>query len=137
MRAVIDVNVLISGALAAKGPSAEILRASRDGLFELVVSELVLAELTRALGYPKLRKRISAEKADAFANWLREHGTLAEDPASPPPVRSRDPGDDYLLALAISRRGYLVTGDLDLLVLSDDLPILTPAQFTTKLRETR
>jgi hypothetical protein len=30
-----------------------------------------------------------------------------------------------------------VTGDQDLLVPGDDLPILSPAQFTTKLRETR
>jgi len=137
VRAVVDVNVLISGALSAKGASAEILRASRDGLFELVVSELLLAELERALSYPKLRKRIPPEKAAAFVNWVRDHGTLAEDPASPPPVGSRDPDDDYLLALAISRRAYLVTGDQDLRVLSDDLPILSPAQFTTKLLETR
>src|SRR5205807_558750 len=66
----------------------------------------------------------------------RDEGSLAEDPASPPPVGSRDPDDDYLLALAINRRAYLVTGDQDLLVLSDDLPILTPAQVATKLRET-
>ena len=137
MRAVVDVNVLISGVLSAKGASAEILRASRDGLFELVVSELLLAELTRALSYPELRKRIPPEKAAAFVNWIRDHGTLAEDPASPPPVGSRDPDDDYLLALAISRRAYLVTGDHDLLVLGDDLPILSAAQFMTKLRETR
>ncbi|HUA46348.1 MAG TPA: putative toxin-antitoxin system toxin component, PIN family [Solirubrobacteraceae bacterium] len=136
MRAVVDENVLISGALSAKGASAEILRASRDGLFELVVSELLLAELERALGYSKLRKRIPPERAAAFANWVRDAGTLAEDPAGPPPVGSRDPDDDYLLALAISRRAYLVTGDQDLLVLSEDLPILSPAQFTTKLRET-
>jgi uncharacterized protein len=136
VRAVVDVNVLISGALSAKGASAEILRASRDGLFELVVSEMLLAELERALGYPKLRKRIPAEKAAAFVNWVRDHGTLAEDPATPSPVGSRDPGDGYLLALAVSRRAYLVTGDQDLLVLSDDLPILTPAQFTIMLRET-
>ena len=135
VRAVVDVNVLISGILSAKGPSAEILRASRDGVFELVVSEKLLAELKRTLGYPKLRKRIPPEKVAAFATWVRDHGTLAEDPAAPPPVGSRDPDDDYLLALAISRRAYLVTGDQDLLVLSDDLPILTPAQFVTKLRE--
>ncbi len=137
MRAVVDVNVLISGVLSAKGASAEILRAGRDGLFELVVSELLLVELKRTLSYPKLRKRITTEKAAAFANWVRDHGTLAEDPASAPPVGSRDPDDDYLLALAIDRRAYLVTGDQDLLVLSDDLPILTPAQFVTKLRQSR
>jgi uncharacterized protein len=135
VRAVVDVNVLISGVLSAKGSSAEILRASRDGQFELVVSELLLAELKRTLAYPELRKRIPPEKAAAFASWVRDHGSL-EDPESPPPVGSRDPDDDYLLALAINRRAYLVTGDKDLLVLSDDLPILTPAQFATKLRET-
>lgn len=137
MRAVVDVNVLISGALAANGPSAELLRASRDGLFELVVSEMLLAEFERALGYPKLRKRIASDKAVAFASWVRDHATLAEDPATPSPIGSRDPADDYLLALAISRRAYLVTGDQDLLVLSDDLPILTPAQFATQLRHIR
>src|SRR5437868_12455182 len=77
VRAVVDVNVLISGVLSAKGASAEILRASRDGLFELMVSELLLAELKRALSYPKLRKRIPPEKGAAFANWVRDHGTLA------------------------------------------------------------
>lgn len=137
MRAVVDVNVLISGILSAKGSSAEVLRASRDGQFELVISENLLAELERTLSYPKLRKRIPAEEAAAFLNWVRAHGRLAEDPASPPPVSSRDPDDDYLLALAIDRRAYLVTGDQDLLVLSNDLPILTPTQFATKLRESR
>jgi uncharacterized protein len=137
VRVVVDVNVLISGVLSAKGPSAEILRASRDGLFELVISEMLLTELNRTLRYPKLRKRIPPEKAAALANWIRDHRTLAEDPEGPQPVGSRDPDDDYLLALAINGRAYLVTGDQDLLVLSDDLPILTPAQFATTLRQSR
>jgi len=137
VRAVVDANVLISGVLSAKGSPAEVLRASRDGQFELIVSELLLAELKRTLAYPKLRQRIAPEKADAFVNWVRDDGTIAEDPASPPPVSSRDPDDDYLLALASDRRAYLVTGDQDLLVLSNDLPILTPAQFAANLRESR
>ena len=120
-----------------RSSSAEILRASRDGQFDLVVSEKLLAELERTLAYPKLRKRIPPEKAASFVNWIRDHGSLLEDPASPPPIGSRDPDDDYLLALAIGRRAYVVTGDQDLLVLSDDFPILTPAQFMTTLREIR
>lgn len=133
MRAVVDVNVLISAVLSARGPSAEILRSSRCGTFELIVSELLIAELVRALAYPKLRKRISAEKATAFTGWLRRHSTVAEDPADPPPVRSPDPDDDYLLALAIDQRAFLVTGDQHLLGLREDLPILTPADFVAKL----
>jgi putative PIN family toxin of toxin-antitoxin system len=137
VRAVVDVNVLISGILSAKGPSAEILRAGRDGQFELVISELLLAELERTLAYPRLRKRIAPEKAAAYLNWVRDHGTMSDDPADPPPVGSRDPDDNYLLAFAIDRRAYLVTGDQDLLVMSGELPILTPAQFATKLRQAR
>jgi putative PIN family toxin of toxin-antitoxin system len=135
--AVVDVSVLISGVLSGAGASAEVLRASRDGLFELVVSEMLLTELQRTLGYPKLRKRIAPEKAATFLDWVRDHGRLADDPAHPAAVASRDPDDDYLLALAIEQRAYLVTGDEDLLVLSADLPILTPPQFASKLRETR
>jgi predicted nucleic acid-binding protein len=97
---------------------------------------LLLAELERTLAYPKLRKRIAPEKAAGFGDWVRDHATVAEDPASPPPIASGDPDDDYLLAFAIDRRAYLITGDQDLLVVSDDLPILTPAQFAIKLRET-
>jgi putative PIN family toxin of toxin-antitoxin system len=134
VRAVVDVNVLISGVLSTNGSTAEILRASRDGQCELVVSELLLAELERTLAYTKLRKRIPPEKAAAFVNWVRDHGSCAKDPTSPPPVTSRDPGDDYLLALAVDRRAYLVTGDQDLLSVSSDLPILTPAQFAAQLR---
>jgi hypothetical protein len=133
VRAVVDVNVLISAVLSAKGSSAEIPRASRDGQFELVVSENLLAEIGRTLTYPKLLKHISSEKAAAYVDWVRDHGTVAEDPPSPPPVNSRDSSDDYLLALAIDRRAYLVTGDQDLLVLSDDFPIVTPKQFLAKL----
>lgn len=137
MRAVVDVNVLISGVLSASGYSAEVLRACRDGQFDLLVSETLLSELERALAYPKLRARIPEDDAAAFVDWVRQHGHLADDPASPPPIGSRDPDDDYLLAIAIDHRAYLVTGDQDLLVLGSDFPILTPAQFATELRGSR
>jgi putative PIN family toxin of toxin-antitoxin system len=135
VRAVVDVNVLISAALSARGPSAEILRSNRDGTFELIISGLLIAELTRALAYPKLCRRIPTEKAAAFVSWVRDHASLAEDPPDPAPVRSPDPDDDYLLALAISRRAFLVTGDQHLLGLRDDLPILRPTEFLARLRE--
>ena len=88
VRAVVDANVLISAVLSSRGPSAKLLRATRDGAFEPIVSQLLLTEITRAFGYPKLRKRIPAETAAAYIGWLRDHGTLAEDPADPPAVSS-------------------------------------------------
>jgi predicted nucleic acid-binding protein len=52
-------------------------------------------------------------------------------------MRSPDPDDDYLLALAVSRRAFLVTGDQHLLGIRADLPILTPAQFLLELHSAR
>jgi hypothetical protein len=135
VRAVVDANVLISAVLSSRGPSAKLLRATRDGAFELIVSERLLTEIERAFGYPKLRKRIPAEKAAAYLGWLRSHGTVAEDPVGPSPVSSPDPDDDYLLALAIDRRAFLVTGDQHLLSLRDELPIYPPAEFLRMLSE--
>lgn len=86
--------------LSVKGSSAEILCASRDALFELVVSELLLTEFKRTLAYPKLRKRIPAEKATAFASWVRDHGTLAKDPTRPPPLSFSAPSPDGFLRLS-------------------------------------
>lgn len=135
VRAVVDVNVLISAVLSASGPSAEVLRSSREGVFELIASDLLIAELDRALGYPKLRQRIPSQTAAAFVSWVRDHATLAEDPSQPPAVCSPDPDDDYLLALAISRTAFLVTGDQHLLGLGGELPIVTPAEFVTRLAD--
>jgi predicted nucleic acid-binding protein len=52
-------------------------------------------------------------------------------------MRSPDPDDDYLLALAVSRQAFLVTGDQHLLGMGADLPILTPAQFLLELHGAR
>ncbi len=133
MRAVLDVNVLVSAVLSARGVPAELLRRNRDGAFELITSDLLLKELARTLAYPKIRKRIPVEKASAYVSWVQDHSTNAEDPSGPLPVRSPDPDDDYLIALAMDRRALLVTGDQHLLGLSDDLPILTPAAFMSQL----
>jgi putative PIN family toxin of toxin-antitoxin system len=129
VRAVLDPNVLISALLSASGAPAEVLRAWLGGRFELIVSPLLLAELERALAYPKLRKRIAPEDANRVVELLRRSATSAQDPHADPPKRSVDPGDDYLVALAAAERAALVSGDRHLLALEGDLPIFAPGAF--------
>jgi len=133
VRAVLDVNVIISALLSRSGSPAAVLRAWQDGQSELIVSPLLLAELERALAYPKLRRRVSAEEAKALLDWLRRAATGAPDPDGPPPIRSRDPGDDYLLTLAASEHALLVSGDEHLLSLQGESPIHSPASFLSLL----
>lgn len=132
MRAVLDPNVLIAALLSRIGPPAAIVARWLAGEFELVVSEALLAELERALAYPKLRARISDEDAAHVLALLRDGARIAPDPVAPR-MRSADPGDDYLPALAESAHAVLVSGDRDLLQLPDDLPIMTPREFLDTL----
>lgn len=128
MRVILDANVLIS-ALSPSGTPARIVVAWQEGHFDLIVSPLLLAELRRALTYPKLRRRITAGEADEFVDWLARSAVVATDPGGAPPMHSDDAGDDYLLALAAAEDAVLVSGDEHLLVLASDLPIRAPADF--------
>lgn len=132
-RAVLDANVLISAILSPGGAPAQLLVAWQSGAFDLVVSPLLLAELRRALTYPKLAKRVPADDADTFVSWLGRAADLVPDPGGPPPVRSGDPDDDYLIALAVTARAVLVSGDAHLTSLADRSPIRTPTGFLEDL----
>jgi len=137
LRAVLDPNVIISGLLSPEGSPARTLLAWQRSEFELVASPLLLAELERALSYPKLRRRIPTDEAQAVLEWLARSATIMPDPEGPPPVRSVDPGDDYLLALASSESAVLVSGDDHLLSLAGELPIRSPASFLALLEQER
>jgi putative PIN family toxin of toxin-antitoxin system len=103
-----------------------------SGDFELVASEQLLTELSRTLAYPKIQALVTTAEASLFVQLLRQSATIAIDPPSAPP-RSRDPGDDYLVALAESASAILVTGDRDLLALAPGLPVFSPADFVRRL----
>ncbi len=135
MRAVLDVNVIVSALLSSTGTPAALVRAWVSGEFELVVSRRLLDELARVLAYPKIRERVSPEDARSLVRWLDESATVSDDPAGPPPVSSPDPGDDYLIALASYANAALVTGDDHLLAIGGALPVLSPAAFRALLAE--
>jgi putative PIN family toxin of toxin-antitoxin system len=135
VRAVLDPNVVISGILSARGTPAELLRAFDHGEFEVVVSPKLIGELTRALAYPKLRRHVSADEAGAIVAWIVQSAAAITDPDDPPPVRSADPGDDYLVALAAAERVALVSGDKHLLALAGQIPVFSPREFLDLLQQ--
>jgi putative PIN family toxin of toxin-antitoxin system len=126
------VNVLIASLLSPDGPSAQLLLRWLAGDFELIVSDKLVAELKRALSYPKVHTRIAPAEAAAFVALLEASATRMPDP-SEAPRRSRDPGDDYLLALAERSSSVVVSGDGDLLNLAKDFPIYSPSGFLATL----
>lgn len=132
MRAVLDVNVLVSALLSRDGAPARILAEWIKGGFDLIVSPKLLAELERVLEYPKIRKRVEAEDARELIELLALWAIVADDPDASS-VHHTDPKDDYLIALARAEGAILVTGDRRLLDLGEKLPIHPPRAFLDEL----
>lgn len=134
LRAVLDVNVLVSALLRQDGTPANVLRVWENGLYEVVASPGLLHELERVLSRPHIARNIAPDTAADLLAGVRQNAILIDDP---PPERHvpSDPDDDYLVALALAAGAHaIVTGDTALLALDLDRPrILTPRDFLTAL----
>jgi uncharacterized protein len=131
VRVVLNTNVLISGLAYPEGNCGRIVSAWRQGGIAVVLSRYILDEMIRVL--PRLsRVALTGEEIRELADSFL---FLAEivDQAMELEGSLRDPADQQILAtLRTSRADYLVTGDKDLLALSDRYPMITPAAFWIK-----
>lgn len=119
--------------ISKEGSPAKIMREWLKGSFEIIISKKLLEELRRALQYPKLQKYMTQSDIDNIIDLLKVEGVSAEDVELPSEFHSKDPDDDYLIALALSTKSIIVTGDLDLLSSSNKIPIFSPVDFLNKV----
>ena len=137
-RVVIDTNLFISAIIVRGSLPDQLLRLWQAGHYILVTSSELIFEIETVLQRNDIKKRygLSTEIIAQVLTLLRL-GSESATPLSEEhlPIRSRDGGDDKLLALAIgSGADYLITGDKDLLVLNGDpllgrLKIVTAREF--------
>lgn len=144
IRAVVDANVLISGAIVTHGDSAFIVDAIKHRQFLFVTCRRNLHETYRVLGYRRVRRkyRVSERDRKRLVGRLAFIGRFVE-PTGEVQI-CRDPTDDYLVEMALlGRATHLVTGDEDF---HDDPTLLRflqerritairPADFATLLHE--
>jgi putative PIN family toxin of toxin-antitoxin system len=134
-RVVIDTNLVLSALVFAGGRLAPLRLAWQDQRVLPLVSRATVAELIRALAYPKF-KLAAHEQEELLADYLPYCKTVripAPPPATPP---CRDAFDVPFLELALAGKAdALVTGDKDLLCLAGSLacPILNADQFLNTL----
>ena len=137
MRAILDTNILCSALITPGGPTDRLYRSWREGRFQLLTSEEQLEEFRRVTRYPHLRPFIEPAAAGAMYNELRRLAILLE--TLPVIDASKDPGDNFLLAMAqAGEADVLVTGDKqDLLSLKifQRTRIITARQFLTQLSD--
>lgn len=131
-RVVLDPGVIISGLLNPDGPPGRLLAAWADGAFDLVLSPHLLEELAEVLARPKLTARLDATVVGDLLRLLPEAAVVHTDPVAE--RVSRDPDDDYLVALARTAGALLVSGDKDLLAIQlEHVEVLAPADAMVRL----
>ncbi len=133
-RVVIDTNLVLSALVFAGDRLSPLRLAWQSQRILPLVSKATVAELMRALTYPKF-KLASHEQEELLADYLPYCITVrisVPPPATPP---CRDAFDVPFLELILTGKAEaLVTGDKDLLSLAGSLacPILSADQFLRK-----
>jgi uncharacterized protein len=133
IRAVLDANVYVSAVVRPEGPPGKIIeRFLRDGVFEIIMSQPILDEVLRALGYPKVRKYLRPGLDPQL--WFEDIVVLSQLVVADPEFEgvSKDRDDDKYIAAAIEgRAAFVVAGDSDLLDLKEyaGIRIVSPRVF--------
>ena len=110
MRIILDTNIIVSGLISEHGAPAQLLNAWTDKAFILVTSATQITEIQSVTHRPTVRPLITPAHAGRFINDLHRFATVLD--RLPVVDRSRDPNDNYLLAMAEAGAvDYLVTGD--------------------------
>jgi putative PIN family toxin of toxin-antitoxin system len=134
-RVVLDTNVLAPGFVGMTGAAARLVNRWRDGAYELVVSEHLLAELARAFADPYYAIRVHPDQARAILLLLRTTAVLTPITVAVSGVATQ-PEDDLVLATGLSgEAAYLATRDKQLLKLARyrGLAILHPVDLLAEL----
>ena len=134
MRVVVDPNVIVSAAISPSGTTGRLLRLGFAGHFEIVASPMLLSEARETLLRPKFRRWLSEDMANELLTSVEGAADLVDDPSDVIAV-VRDPGDDYLVALArMASADVIVSGDLDLLELPrSTVAVLAPRDLLNTL----
>jgi len=112
MNVVLDINILISAAIA-KGKPRRLLIKGINKEFDIVASKQLLNELKEVISRPKLK--LSLTEADKFVSTVKRTVKLVEINSNFKVVEE-DPADDSILNVAYdSKADYIVSGDSHLL----------------------
>lgn len=131
MRAIIDTNLFVSALMSDVGPPSEVLAHWRRGAFDLLSSNDQIEEIRLASRYERIRIRTKPRDFGRLIKQIRARAHLVD--FSTVPDVSRDPFDNYLLAMSQSGDAdFLVSGyKADLLALGKygRTAIVTARQF--------
>lgn len=135
IRAVIDVNVLISAIIGPLGHPRRVALAWEAAQFTAISSAGIIAKLEEKLSLPRVTRRYTLTSSTAIL-WIQtlcsSQAEFVLVPLSERLPLTGDPEDDYVLATCkIAQADYLVTGDKGLLAMGayEGTFIVSPREF--------
>ena len=133
MRIVLDANVYVSSLLTQHGNAKKIIDLFGEKEFELFVSEPILEEVKRVLGYPHITKihKKNAQDIEEYIETLRESSNVVS-PQKRLQVSSDESDNRYIECALEGKADILVTGDKKHLLpikRYQGIQILSPASF--------
>ncbi|HLZ10762.1 MAG TPA: putative toxin-antitoxin system toxin component, PIN family [Chloroflexota bacterium] len=121
MRVVVDTNVIVNRFLSPSGVPAQLIAAWQQQSIDIVVTESILAESARALGYPAIKSRHGLKDNEIRAviqEFARFSIVVVAEATGDRP--SLDPDDDKFLDCAVAGEAqFIVSGDRHLLELHE------------------
>ena len=133
MRVVYDTNVVVSSFLSSHGAPAKVIKAWKNEIVDVVVSEAILSEYRKVLSYQRIQKlhRMTDQEIEDVINNFRKFAYVVM-PKKTITVIEEDPDDNKFLECAEEGEAlYVVSGDQDLLKIGQysGIQILTPSIF--------
>jgi uncharacterized protein len=131
---VLDTNVVVSAAIRAGSPPAELMMDwILEGKVQIVTSPMIVAEYREVLQRPKFRRY---RFPPLWLDFLIDESLHLSDP----PTDTKqwpDPHDAVFLRIAQRSGAWLVTGNLKHFPerLRGDVKVLSPAQYVTLLSD--
>lgn len=125
---VLDTNVLLTALRSSKGTSFRLLSMVEGVRFHLHISTTLIAEYEAALKRGLLS--LSAQQVDDVVDFLCAKGTHHKIFYLWRPVL-KDPGDDFLLELAVKAQARIITWNIADFKRAQSLGVLvqTPREF--------
>ena len=112
LKIVLDTNVWISG-LIWGGRPAEIITAAEDNRLSILISEEIIAEISRVLNYPKLKDAYQPTglKREDLIETIIKIGKIVKVTKKLNVVHEHPADNKFIECAWASKANYLVSGD--------------------------
>jgi putative PIN family toxin of toxin-antitoxin system len=136
LRAVPDVNVIVSAIITPSGYPGRIYAAWKRRRLFFITSPVIIAKVVEVLHRPHIAGPFSLDEEDiSGVRSLLEKRTIRTPHRLDLHVVTQDPEDDNILIAAVEgKANCIISGDKHLTKLKtyQGIPILTPAEFVTQ-----